>query len=557
MGLKHTFLNFKVPQGGSFSISNNYLDSPGSYIFTSLDFMFDAISIANMVIRQPEATDAAKGKVKDDIAKIIREKLPKKELEALMKQSEKILKKAEIVMEYESLLINVLKTIGYDWQKELAKAGVGAFVDLACGEALPVLKAFFSGVKFSNIWFGMKNALDSSSKAPYTYYSERYTQYKNSNSNGVIIEQNNKPLSDVVVQAYKVSDGSNSSKKSIQYNISLVKNETLVQPSGKVSVSIPIPDGLKADSITVTRQESDGSWTPIKARVQNNGFVVFETDHFSLYEITGETELLTIKSLPTKLDYNYYECLDTQGLELLIRNESIKEGFVCTPGIMLEDGSCDITVSYGLAETTFTVRVMKNGFVLDNDGVIRYYVNGKVASDLTDVIKDSRSSNWYNVVNGVVTPGPTIAQNSYGWWYIDKDGKVDFTAQSVYQNKYGWWKTTNGKVTFKENGIFQNGYGWWRVKDSKVDFKAQGIYQNQYGWWKTTDGKVTFKENGVFQNENGWWKVKDSKVDFNFTGIASNKYGSWYIKTGKVDFNKNGKVKYNNKTYTIKNGKVV
>lgn len=218
-----------------------------------------------------------------------------------------------------------------------------------------------------------------------------------------------------------------------------------------------------------------------------------------------------------------------------------------------------------------------NGFFKDSDNKVKYFENGKIAESITEVKYDQISNNWYNVVKGVVTAGPTIAKNSYGWWYIDEDGKVDFTANGIYKNKFGWWKTTDGKVSFKETGVFKNDYGWWRVKDSKVDFKANGIYKNANGWWKTTDGKVTFKENGVFKNDYGWWKVKNSKVDFGYTGVAKNKYGwwriekgkvnfkftgiakneygTWYIKDGKVDFKKNGKVKYNGKTYRVTDGK--
>ena len=189
--------------------------------------------------------------------------------------------------------------------------------------------------------------------------------------------------------------------------------------------------------------------------------------------------------------------------------------------------------------------------------------------------------NWYKVKNGVVDKSFTgFAENSNGWWYIEK-GKVNFDktdvmkgtvkgenswwfvkggkvqfVNSVEKNSNGWWKITNGKVDFNYTGIAKNAYGWWRIVNGKVDFNCNTIEKNEFGWWKCKGGKVDFSYNGVAKNAYGWWKCKGGKVDFNFTGVASNKYGSWYCKGGKVDFNYNGTVTYDGKTYTIKGGKV-
>ena len=212
-----------------------------------------------------------------------------------------------------------------------------------------------------------------------------------------------------------------------------------------------------------------------------------------------------------------------------------------------------------------------------SDGNWYYYVNGKVATNVTTVAKNVNG--WYYVKNGKVDfsantvaknengwwiirggkvdfSANTVAKNENGWWYI-RGGKVDFSANTVAKNENGWWKITNGKVDFGYTGIAKNENGWWRIVNGKVDFNCNSVEKNENGWWYLRGGKVDFSYTGVAKNANGWWRIENGKVNFNFTGIASNQNGSWYLQNGKVNFNYNGKVKYNNKTYTIRGGKVV
>ena len=212
-----------------------------------------------------------------------------------------------------------------------------------------------------------------------------------------------------------------------------------------------------------------------------------------------------------------------------------------------------------------------------SDGNWYYYVNGKVATNVTTVAKNVNG--WYYVKNGKVDfsantvaknengwwiirggkvdfSANTVAKNENGWWYI-RGGKVDFSANTVAKNENGWWKITNGKVDFGYTGIAKNENGWWRIVNGKVDFNCNSVEKNENGWWYLRGGKVDFSYTGVAKNASGWWRIENGKVNFNFTGIASNQNGSWYLQNGKVNFNYNGKVKYNNKTYTIRGGKVV
>lgn len=71
------------------------------------------------------------------------------------------------------------------------------------------------------------------------------------------------------------------------YNITFKVDDKEVQPNGKVTVKIPVPEAFAGKTIYVYRAEEDGTYTNMKAEVED-GYVVFDTDHFSIYVVTVE-----------------------------------------------------------------------------------------------------------------------------------------------------------------------------------------------------------------------------------------------------------------------------
>ncbi len=246
-------------------------------------------------------------------------------------------------------------------------------------------------------------------------------------------------------------------------------------------------------------------------------------------------------------------------------------------GSKLPEASCKVTVK------------LYNGVYQDPNGTGRYYYkNGVKDTTTTDVKKIGGT--WYNLVKGKVV-GNTVAHNSNGWWYINADGKVDFTYNGFGKNGNGSWYCENGKVTFKKQDIlkdttgelgekgawyyvigskvqtdftglsnFRNEHGWWYIKKGKVDFSANTVAKNKNGWWYVVGGKVQFGFTGLadYKNSNGWWYIKNGKVDFTHNGVEKNKNGWWYVTGGKVRFGYTGVANYKNSHgwWYIKNGKV-
>ena len=74
------------------------------------------------------------------------------------------------------------------------------------------------------------------------------------------------------------------------YDITLYgSDDATVQPNGTVKVSIPVPEGTNEDLIALYRINEDGTKTLIECTVEE-GYVVFYTNHFSLYAVVEKEE---------------------------------------------------------------------------------------------------------------------------------------------------------------------------------------------------------------------------------------------------------------------------
>ncbi len=201
--------------------------------------------------------------------------------------------------------------------------------------------------------------------------------------------------------------------------------------------------------------------------------------------------------------------------------------------------------------------------VVKVDGTWCYYIDNVFQANYTGVANKANENGWWYIKDGKVDfSANTVAKNNNGWWYVE-GGKVNFSYTGVanYKNDNGWWYIKDGKVDFSANTVAKNNNGWWYVTGGKVQFGYTGVgnYGNSNGWWYIKDGKVDFSANTVAKNNNGWWYVVGGQVQFGYTGVADykNANGWWYVKEGKVDFTYTGRASNKNGTWNVVNGKVV
>ena len=101
--------------------------------------------------------------------------------------------------------------------------------------------------------------------------------------NGVILENSNLSGTSLTVT---VADPD--SKEKVTYNITIKdKDGKEIQPEGDVTVKIPLPEGWDGAKTIVSRHETDGTYTNMKAKFEN-GYMVFVTEHFSEYVLSLE-----------------------------------------------------------------------------------------------------------------------------------------------------------------------------------------------------------------------------------------------------------------------------
>lgn len=83
----------------------------------------------------------------------------------------------------------------------------------------------------------------------------------------------------------------NKINKFILYDITLKSNGVKIQPSGKVKISIPVPEGFNKEKLVVYRINEDGTKVKYDIKVETiegKDYATFEADHFSLYTLAME-----------------------------------------------------------------------------------------------------------------------------------------------------------------------------------------------------------------------------------------------------------------------------
>lgn len=339
---KHTHIDIEVPEGGYFTISNNISESPGTFFINAFEILFEGTSTAFDLFTSGGTKESALASFKKEAKKSFATRLIEARNEGLKdnvkRQSQKIMldsmktKIRNITKEniktglkdkltstdtmcsdLASLAEDMLapQSFNIEWKPIFESAtGIGeSFFTKFAGAAGIALKGCFT-LNDSASKILMTKQMAESAGTPYvTIFSSVDKRYIN--PYGVRVNTNGNIDAESVLQVFRVSnsdaievllDSNNPLEIHELYNICFVKDDTLVQPNGKVMVQIPIPHGMKGNTCKVYRQETNSNWTILDARVQGN-YLVFETDHFSLYALIGESDNLVISSLPYKTSY--------------------------------------------------------------------------------------------------------------------------------------------------------------------------------------------------------------------------------------------------------------
>ena len=373
---EHTSINIEVPDGGYFTISNNFVESPGTFLFNASEILFEGTcTLIELAITDSVDATVFSGLLKDEIKnnKATREMFLEIFVESAQSEIEDYTKNIingnidDAYSGISGLLENMLNSLEINWKhlfQSVTGVGESIFETLA-GPAGIALKGCFGISDATNKLNQATNLATSVDETYVTVFSSIEEGYIN--PYGVIVNTEGNMDSEAVLQVFKVSnddtievvlDGDDPLERYEMYNICFVKNDQFVQPDGNVTVYIPIPEGMNGNTSNIYRQEADGSWAILDAHIEGN-YLVFETNHFSFYAVIGDAEELSIHSLPNKTVYKKGDVLKTDGLTLEMNGELITEGFICNPTVVSEYGMQTITVNYGCTTVEFTIEVVE------------------------------------------------------------------------------------------------------------------------------------------------------------------------------------------------------
>jgi len=154
--------------------------------------------------------------------------------------------------------------------------------------------------------------------------------------------------------------------------------------------------------------------------LQIGNYLVFETDHFSLYAIVGDADQATLLQLPQKTTYELNDVLSTDGMILNVGGSEIKDGFICEPTVFSEIGKQIVTVKYGSAIVTFDVVVTKADGPAAPSGLVGVAPTTVGVSDgkITGVDTTMEYSSNSDFTSKTTCTGTEITGLSAGTYYV-------------------------------------------------------------------------------------------------------------------------------------------
>lgn len=443
MHSQKTKIEFEVPDGGYFEISNNFASSPGCYLFNAIDAFFTGLTLVTDIIGLD-----TKGLFEEEVIEkvtendAIRDNLIDIYMSSIEDEVRKECRKAS-----DASVSNFYSDISVKFEDFLRASQIDLkeilTVSLGLGETVftvfsgPISLGFDSCFLVSKGTNAYVQAIDMGASVDKPYVRV-YTNAEDVglNHHGVFVDTNGNIDLETELQVFRISNddsvkvilnSDNPLEMHELYNISFVKEDQNVQPNGKVKVHVPIPEGMDTNTAKIYRQESDGSWTILNAKIEDN-YLVFETDHFSLYAIIGDKPELKITAPPIKQVYKVGENLDTSGMSLEINGNDVSSGFFCSPSVAYKAGPQEITVTYAGVSTTFVVNVLARRGDVNGDGrtnssdalLILQYSVGKI-TEINSKYADANHDGRINSSDALIALQISVGSYNGELWFDLED----------------------------------------------------------------------------------------------------------------------------------------
>lgn len=313
----------------------------------------------------------------------------------------------------------------------------------------------------------------------------------------------------------------------------------------------------KADNWEVEYNEDFESANSINAGQEIFGSIrqVKDTDvyKFNLDKASSVNVLFRHKSLDSKEKYWYVYIYDKDGKEVAKysvtgelrgqQNINEKEALELDAGEYFAKVTCDgewSDIEYGL-EIKAEERQPEDGFHEDENGDWYWYVNGKIATDVTGYV------DWKG-----------------GKFYVTK-GKLDKTVNGVKMDDSAdpavWYFCANGQVQMQHKGLALYDGEWFYIENGKVVTDMNKFLEYDGGLFAIAAGRKVSEYSGLMQDPENtvtgdWYFFAEGQAQTQYTGLAQYD-GEWfYVVKGKLAVDYTGTVDYDGATFNVVNGMV-
>ena len=162
------------------------------------------------------------------------------------------------------------------------------------------------------------------------------------------------------------------------------------------------------------------------------------------------------------------------------------------------------------------------GLHLDEDGIWRYYEDGKFAESKSGIVAYSGEKFW--VSRGILVKDANQFHEVDGIWYWMCQGRVvrEYTG-AVYYDGYWFW-VTNGVKDVSVTGLKPYDGEIFLFIEGQIRTDISTLYQNSVNgdgeWYWLANGRVVDEYTGLVEYNGAWFYVKNGKLDWTYTGTT-------------------------------------
>ena len=293
-------ISVQVPQGGYITISNNFQESPGTYLYNAVDLLMTASNavlsllmssdqieqVQDRVIRQLTESPAFTRAFLNEFSKIAQNTVQEMTCEGIADSAGAITAHAGEF--FEGLNLDFWGTVS-----SVCGIAEDVFLQVTMAEVSLAMKGLFGMNKAINVLCQISD-ISTSGDEPGILLSSAQANLETVTVSGVRATPENGSVLPygAVLKVFRVADRASltlpklgvDTENFLLYNICYTVKNQEIQPSGGVIVQIPVPDSFDASRCVILHEKDDGTWEHVPSRAEN-GFLVFRADSFSLFAL--------------------------------------------------------------------------------------------------------------------------------------------------------------------------------------------------------------------------------------------------------------------------------